>query len=66
MEENAARVGIERLHLLWQLTADYGIASYEAELKWIETAIKRIRKLPPMEMPKQSSKRQKNHKQEVS
>jgi len=58
MEENAARVGIERLHLLWQLTADYGIASYEAELKWMETAIKRIRKLPPMEMPKQSSKRQ--------
>ena len=47
MEENAARVGIERLHLLWQMTADYGIAYYESELKWIETAIKRIRKLPP-------------------
>ena len=59
MEENAARVGIERLHLLWQMTADYGMAYYESELKWIETAIKRVRKLPPIEMPKQSSKRPK-------
>ena len=59
MQENAARVGIERPHLLWQMTADYGMAYYEAELKWIETAIKRVRKLPPMEMPKQPSKRPK-------
>ncbi|HEY9152790.1 MAG TPA: PadR family transcriptional regulator [Anaerolineales bacterium] len=58
MEENAARVGVERLRLLWQLTADYGIAYYKAELKWTETAIKRVRKLPPMEMPKQPSNRQ--------
>ncbi len=57
MEENAARVGVERPHLLWQMTADYGMAYYESALKWIETAIKRVRKLPPMEMPKQPSKR---------
>ena len=59
MAENAARVGIERPHLLWQMTADYGIAYYEAELKWTETAIKRVRKLPPMEKPKQPSRRPK-------
>ena len=58
MEENAARVGIERSHLLWQMTADYGIAYYESELKWIETAIKRVRRLPPLEIPKQLSNRQ--------
>ena len=60
MEENAARVGVERPRLLWQMTADYGMAYYEAELKWIETAIKRARKLPPMEMPKHNSNRQGN------
>jgi PadR family transcriptional regulator, regulatory protein AphA len=58
MEENATRVGSERPRLLWQLTADYGMAYYEAELKWIETAIKRIHKLPALEMPKQLSHRQ--------
>ncbi len=58
MKENAAHVGVERLHLLWQMTADYGIAYYEAELKWTETAIKHVRKLPPMEKPKHNSNRQ--------
>ena len=58
MEENAARVGVERPRLLWQMTAEYGIAYYEFELKWIETAIKRVRRLPPLEIPKQLSNRQ--------
>jgi PadR family transcriptional regulator, regulatory protein AphA len=58
LEENAARVGVERLSLLWQMTADYGISYYEAELKWIGTAIKRVHKLPPMEMPKRHGSRQ--------
>jgi len=58
MEENAARVGIERLHLLWQMTADYGMAYYESELKWIATAINRVRKLPPMEILKHNINRQ--------
>jgi len=59
MEENAARVGVERPRLLWQMTADYGMVYYESELKWIEAAIKRVRKLPPLEIPKQLSNRQK-------
>ncbi len=58
MEENAARVGVERPRLLWQMTAEYGIAYYKSELKWIETAIKRVRRLPPLEIPKQLSNRQ--------
>ena len=58
IDENAARVGVERSRLLWQMTADYGMAYYESELKWIETAIKRVHKLPSLEMPKQPSKRQ--------
>ena len=58
MEENAEHVGVERPRLLWQMTADYGIAYYQSELRWIETAIKRVRKLPPLEMPKQLSNRQ--------
>jgi DNA-binding PadR family transcriptional regulator len=49
VEENAAQVGIERLRLLWQMTADYGVAYYESELAWIETASKKARKLPPMQ-----------------
>ncbi len=50
VEENAAQVGIERLHLLWQITADYGTAYYESELVWLETAIKQARQLPPLEL----------------
>jgi DNA-binding PadR family transcriptional regulator len=51
VEENAANVGIERLRLLWKMTADYGAAYYEFELAWIETAIEHVRKLPPLTMP---------------
>ncbi len=58
VEENAANIGIERLRLLWQMTADYGIAYYEFELKWIETAVKQVRKLPPMELLKNNGNRQ--------
>ena len=58
IDENAARVGVERSRLLWQMTADYGIAYYESELRWIETAIKRVHKLPSLEMPKQLNNRQ--------
>ncbi|MGA7193585.1 MAG: PadR family transcriptional regulator [Anaerolineales bacterium] len=56
MEENAARVGVERLRLLWQLTADYGVAYYESELKWIAIAIKSVRKLPSMAMSKHNNR----------
>ena len=59
MNENAARVGVERPRLLWQMTADYGMAYYESELKWIETAIKRVRRLPTLGTPKHNSNRQK-------
>ncbi len=58
INENASRVGVERPRLLWQMTADYGIAYYKSELRWIEAAIRRIHKLPPLEMPKQPSNRQ--------
>lgn len=51
VDENAAQVGIERIRQLWQMTADYGAAYYEAELAWIETAIEHARKLPPLELP---------------
>lgn len=52
IDENAARVGIERLHELWQLTLDYGVDYYENEIAWLEKTLKRISKIPPLEMPK--------------
>jgi DNA-binding PadR family transcriptional regulator len=58
VDKNAATVGIERLRLLWKMTADYGVAYYEAELKWIETAIRQTYKLPPLEVSTHDSHRQ--------
>lgn len=48
VKENAASMGVERMRQLWKMTADYGVAYYEAELVWIEATIKKARKLPPM------------------
>ena len=48
LEENGEHGGMERMRQLWQMTADYGAAYYESELAWIETAIERARKLPPL------------------
>lgn len=51
IDQNAAQVGVERLRQLWQLTLDYGIAYYEAELDWHTQALEGVRRLPPFEMP---------------
>jgi DNA-binding PadR family transcriptional regulator len=48
VEEKAANPAMERMRQLWQMTADYGMAYYQSELAWIETAIERARKLPPL------------------
>jgi len=47
-DENSARPGMTRMSQLWQLTAEYGAAYYEAELDWLEKTIKKVNKLPPM------------------
>ena len=47
------QAGVERMRQLWQLTRDYGIAYYQAELAWIEKTIESAHKLPRLEMPKQ-------------
>ena len=51
IDENAKNVGIERARELWQITLDYGIDYYQAELTWLEKTLERVRKLPPLTMP---------------
>jgi len=46
------KLGIDRVSSLWQMTLDYGIATYEADLAWIEIAIERARNLPPFKAPR--------------
>ena len=48
IEENYKRVGIKRLHDLWELTLDYGVDYYRNEIAWLEKALPRVRKLPAM------------------
>jgi hypothetical protein len=38
---------MERARELWQITLDYGIDYYEAELAWLEKTLDRVRNLPP-------------------
>jgi DNA-binding PadR family transcriptional regulator len=52
IDENAARVGIERLRELWQLTLDFGTEYYESEIAWLVKTLDRLRKIPPLELPK--------------
>jgi PadR family transcriptional regulator AphA len=51
IDENAKNVGIERARELWQITLDYGIDYYRAELAWLEKTLERVHKLPPLTMP---------------
>lgn len=46
--QSEAQAGMERMQALWQLTADYGKAYYQFELAWIEKALKKIGRLPPL------------------
>lgn len=48
MEEGAAKPDMTRMQQLWQITADYGAAYYEAELVWIEKTLQKVNKLPPL------------------
>lgn len=52
IDENAERIGIERLRGLWQLTLDYGVDYYDNEITWMEKTIDRIRKIPQLTLPK--------------
>jgi PadR family transcriptional regulator AphA len=47
IEERHAQVGSARSRRLWQFTLDYGVASLECELRWVEQAIAELRHLPP-------------------
>jgi DNA-binding PadR family transcriptional regulator len=47
VDENAAVPEMALMKGLWQLTADYGAAYYEAELVWIEKAIGKVNNLLP-------------------
>ncbi len=48
LDENAGRIGLARVHALWQITLDYGIDDYESELAWLEKMQARVRNLPPI------------------
>ncbi len=50
--QNAAQVGVERATQLWQITLDYGLAYYEAELAWLDRTLERVRSLPPLAPPR--------------
>lgn len=53
IDENARNIGVKRARELWQITLDYGIDYYEAELAWLEKTLERVRNLPPL-MPPQA------------
>ena len=53
LDENADRIGIERVHQLWQMTLDYGTDYYEFELAWYEKTLERVRNLPALTPPNQ-------------
>ena|SRR5690349_20828321 len=55
IEENYKRVGIKRLRELWGLTLDYGLDYYKNEIAWLEKALPRVRKLPPMSAPQKQT-----------
>jgi DNA-binding PadR family transcriptional regulator len=52
IDRNYARIGVARAAELWQMTLDYGIAHYEAQLAWLEQTLARVRNLPPLTPPK--------------
>ena len=52
IDENARKVGMERLQNLWQLTLDYGIHYFENEINWLEKTLPVVRNLPALTSPK--------------
>jgi len=52
IDENARKVGMERLQNLWQLTLDYGIHYFENEINWLEKTLPIVRNLPALTSPK--------------
>ena len=52
IDESHKRIGVKRLHNLWQLTLDYGISYYKNEIKWLKKTLPLVRKLPPLTRPK--------------
>ena len=54
IDENYKEVRIERLHVLWQLTLDYGVDYYKNEIAWLEKTLERVRNIPPLILPEGS------------
>ncbi len=54
LERNARNIGVARASALWQMTLDYGIATYEKEIAWLEAAIQKAQHLPPLSFPEPS------------
>ncbi len=54
IDRNAQSIGIARASTLWQMTLDYGIAIYEAEIAWLEKAIEKAQHLPALTFPQPS------------
>ena len=54
IDENYKQIGIERLHVLWQLTLDYGVDYYQNEIAWLEKTLERVRDIPPLILPEGS------------
>jgi len=48
IDENYQRIGIDRMRDLWQITFDYGVEYYNAEIAWLEKTLPRLRHLPPL------------------
>ena len=53
LDDNYAQIGVERARDLWQMTLDYGQTIHAAELAWLEQAIEKARRLPPLTPPGQ-------------
>ena len=52
LDSSHAQIGVERARDLWQMTLDYGLALYEAELTWLNQAVDKARRLSPLKPPR--------------
>ena len=46
IDRNTRNISIPRASALWQMTLDYGIATYKAEIAWLDEAIEQSKHLP--------------------
>jgi len=54
LDRNTRNIGVPRAGALWQMTLDYGVCMYQAEIAWLENTINKTKLLPPLAFPEPS------------